>query len=155
MSGRIVLPVVKPEEGPAPFQQKGSNIQAAAEVQAEKTTEQAEAVSLMAGKMNAGRRKRGGAEVEVHPPNTVSAGNVNHGEIFANILGAKAQLEEQSKYDALGDAPAYNVNGGAKRRTHKKHNARRSTHNTRKHRGAVRKHRIFRNSRRRVHSRSR
>jgi hypothetical protein len=43
MSGRIVLPVVKPEEGPAPFQQKGSNIQAAAEVQAEKTTEQAEA----------------------------------------------------------------------------------------------------------------
>lgn len=155
MSGRIVLPTVEPDKGPAPFQQKGSNIQAAAEVQAEKTTEQAQAVSLMAGKMSAGKRKRGGAEVEVQPPNTVSAGNVNHGQVFANILGAKALLEEQAKYDALGDAPAYNVNGGAKRRTHKKHNARRSTHNTRKHRGASRKHRSVRNTRRRVHSRRR
>lgn len=144
---QIVLDRAPPPKEPAPLKISGSPITAAANTVAVKTAEQAQAVNALGGRMT------GGATVEVHNiPMTPSAGGSNHANVFASIMGAKAQLAEQSQYDKLGNAPAMTVGG---KRTHRKHNARRVAHRTRKHRGSARKSRGVRRARGRVHTRRR
>ena len=145
---QIVLPPVAPPAEDAPMKMNGSPLTAAARDVQLRTNEQSAAVENLGGKMT------GGATVELkNIPTVPSAGNSNPAGVFAGMKELEATQAENSKYDALGNAPAQKVGGKRRSRKHKKHGGKVRKH-TRKHSGSSRKSRSVRHSRRRVHSHS-
>ena len=148
MNGRIILSQPEPTEPPAQ-RMTGSPIQATAQKVEEITTEQAQAISTLGGKLSGGKKKyRGGSEVEVqNVPNLVSAGNIDAKSAYADLLKLQAKTNTDATYDNLGNAPAMKLGGKRKSRKNKK-NGRKKRSSIRTNRSTLRRSRILRNSRR-------
>jgi hypothetical protein len=143
----------------------GSPIQAAAASVNDKTTTQAEAISVLGAKVGGRRRRTAnlrrvlrmmrGGDVEIkNVPNMPSAGGIDPKATFAKMLEVQHQAAADAQFDGLGDAPAKVLPpvGGRrhKKKTlkHKKNGSRTKHRSVRKHRGSSRRtHRVRRHRR--------